>query len=77
MSKWYKVDLLWLNYSAGNGELCFIPDDIMDYINNELQCEGRVKYKVFQTPWDNNSLWKWCFKFKDETAAVAFKLRWL
>ena len=60
-----------------DGELCYIPDEIIDYVKNELQCEGRVKYTVFETPCDNSSSWKWCFKFKDETAAMAFKLRWL
>ena len=75
MSKWYKVDLPWHNYTGD--DLYFIPDDVLAYVKNELQCEGRVKYKVFQTPWDDMSSWKWCFKFKDETAAVAFKLRWL
>jgi len=76
MSKWYKVDLPWRNFHT-DGELCYIPDDVLDYVKNELQCEGRVKYKVFQTPDNNISSWMWCFKFKDETAAMAFKLRWL
>ncbi len=64
MSKWHKV------YFPGNHFNDI--EEVGDFLG-ELKPEGRWKVK----PFTNGNDYYWCFKFKDETAAVAFKLRWL
>lgn len=63
MSKWHKV------YFPGNhfNDMTEVGDFL-----RELKPEGRWKVK----PFINGNGNYWCFKFKDEIAAMAFKLRW-
>jgi len=73
MSKWYKIDI---PISTSNAYFAD-PDyttDIATFVE-ELQCEGRRKRTMYVG--NGKEDWKWCFKFKDEIAAMAFKLRWL
>lgn len=70
MSKWYKVDLPFFSSDNIN-----YTTEIAKYVDKELQYEGRHK-RTTNLRGDNKSEWKWCFKFKDEAAAMAFKLRW-
>lgn len=65
MSKWHKVIV---HEDCFNDDITKVGDFLV-----ELKPSGRWKAKPFK----NENKYYWCFKFKDEMAATAFKLRWL
>ena len=73
MSKWYKIDIPLDKSNAYFADPSYTTE-IATFVE-ELQYEGRCKRTVYLG--NGEEEWRWCFKFKDEIAAMAFKLRWL
>lgn len=70
MSKWYKVE-----YTEHSGYICV--DDLISDLSGRVKITKRFYFDMETDPTTTTMVFNWCFKFKDEADAMAFKLRLL